>query len=176
MYTTTDQSIGGVKSFTSQIRVSNGTATSPSIAFNSDGSVDTGLYWTSDGFTNFTNNGVYSGSIQAGGNLLMVGNITAYGSTTAPSDIRIKTNILKISNALDKVLSLNGITYDRTDIQYPRQTGIIAQEVQKVLPEAIIVLNDPRKTLTVAYGNLVGLLIEAIKELKAEVDTLKNKS
>jgi hypothetical protein len=175
VYTTGNQSIAGVKTFSEQVRVSNGSVTAPSIAFNSDGATDTGFYWTADGFTNFTNNGVYSGSIQAGGNLLMVGNITAFGSTTAPSDIRIKTNIRKIDNALDKVVQLSGITYDRTDIKCSRQTGVIAQEVQKVLPEAIIVLDDPRQTLTVAYGNLVGLLIEAIKELKSEIDILKTK-
>jgi hypothetical protein len=175
VYTIGNQSIAGVKTFSEQVRVSNGSVTAPSIAFNSDGATDTGFYWTADGFTNFTNNGVYSGSIQAGGNLLMVGNITAYGSTTAPSDIRIKTNIRKIDNALDKVVQLSGITYDRTDIECSRQTGVIAQEVQKVLPEAIIVLDDPRQTLTVAYGNLVGLLIEAIKELKSEIDILKTK-
>jgi hypothetical protein len=173
VYTTSDQSIAGVKTFSNQIRVSNGTAAAPAIAFSGDTDVNTGFYWTADGFINFTNNGVFSGSIGDGGNLLMVGNITAYGTSTAPSDIRIKTNISKISSALDKVLTLNGITYDRTDITSARQTGLIAQEVQKVLPEAVIALNNEQKTLTVAYGNMVGLLVEAIKELKLELDALK---
>ena len=52
-----------------------------------------------------------------------------------------------------------------------RQTGVIAQEVLKVLPEAVAEMDDGK--LTVAYGNMVGLLIESIKELKAEIDTLK---
>ena len=175
VYTTGNQSIAGNKTFTGQILLSSGSAAVPSLGFSGDTSSDTGFYWSAEGYINFTNNGVYSGSMSAGGNFLAVGNITAYGSSTAPSDIRIKTNIAKIDNALAKVGQLNGITYDRTDIQCSRQTGVIAQEVEKVLPEAIIVLNDERQTLTVAYGNLVGLLIEAIKELKAEVDELKTK-
>ena len=54
----------------------------------------------------------------------------------------------------------------------PRQAGVIAQEVEAVLPE--VVFQDPTGTKSVAYGNLVALLIEAVKELKAEVDSLKN--
>ena len=53
--------------------------------------------------------------------------------------------------------------------------GVIAQEVQEILPELIVESDDEMKTLSVAYGNIVGLLIEAIKELKAEVDELKKK-
>ena len=155
------------------LRLGSGTVTSPSISFTSDTGTDTGLYWTADGYTNFVNNGVYSGNMSSGGNFLAVGNITAYGSATAPSDIRLKTNITKIENALDKVLQLNGYTFDRIDRITDRQTGVIAQEVQKVLPEAIVTLDDEDKTLTVAYGNMVGLLIEAIKELSKEIDILK---
>jgi len=66
---------------------------------------------------------------------------------------------------------LNGYTFDRTDIDTPRQTGVIAQEVRAVLPEAVTETDDG--TLTVAYGNMMGLMIEAIKELKAEIDELK---
>lgn len=158
---------------TTRVLVGNGSSSVPSIAFDSDGSKDTGLYWTADGYINFTNNAVYSGNISPGGNLTVVGNITAYGASTVPSDIRLKTNIIKIDNALDKVCQIGGYTFDRTDKVTARQTGVIAQEVQKVLPEAIIELNDENKTLTVAYGNMIGLLIEAIKELREEVKSLK---
>ena len=98
-------------------------------------------------------------------------NWTAAGNITAYSDIRIKTNIEKITGALDKVDQLNGYTFDRTDINTTRQTGVIAQEVLKVLPEAV--LGTEETTYGVAYGNMVGLLIEAIKELRAEVTDLK---
>ena len=65
----------------------------------------------------------------------------------------------------------DGYTYTRKDTG-ARQTGVVAQEVQEVLPEAVM---DNGDRLSVAYGNMVGLLIEAIKELKAEVDQLKGK-
>ena len=157
-----------------RLLVGNGSAGAPSVAFSSDGGQDTGLYWSADGYTNFTNNAVYSGYVGPGGNMVMTGNITAYGSSTAPSDIRLKKNITRIENALDKVCQLGGYTFDRVDRNVARQTGVIAQEVQKVLPEAIFELDDENKTLTVAYGNMVGLLIEAIKELRSEIDELKN--
>ena len=99
------------------------------------------------------------------------GSWVSVGNITAQSDARIKTNIQKIENALDKVEQLNGYTFDRTDIQMPRQTGVIAQEVLKVLPEAVAGKED---SYTVAYGNMVGLLIEAIKELNAKVEDLQN--
>lgn len=170
--TTSGVTFGSVTS-TGKVSLTNGTATSPSLAFSSDGGADTGLYWTLDGYTNFSNNGVYAGNMAPGGNFTVVGNITAYGSATAPSDIRLKTNITRIENALNKVCQLSGYTFDRTDRVTARQTGVIAQEVQKVLPEAIIELEDENKTLTVAYGNMVGLLIEAIKELREEIRGLK---
>lgn len=99
------------------------------------------------------------------------GNFTATGNITAYSDIRLKTDITKIADALSKVSRLNGYTYTRKDTGQ-RQTGVVAQEVQEVLPEAVI---DNGEHLAVAYGNMVGLLIEAIKELKSEVNQLKGK-
>ena len=108
-------------------------------------------------------------NISASSGLTCDGNITAY------SDVRIKTNITKIGDALNKVGQLNGYTFDRTDTETARQTGVIAQEVLKVLPEAVTELNDENKTLTVAYGNMMGLMIEAIKELREQVEELKAK-
>jgi hypothetical protein len=88
------------------------------------------------------------------------------------SDARLKTEITPISDALVKVSQINGVTYIRTDNdQNIRHTGVIAQDVEKVLPEVIAVGVDGYKV--VAYGNMIGLLVEAIKELKAEVDALK---
>ena len=106
------------------------------------------------------------------GNLSVTGTITASSNITAYSDIKLKENIELIPDALAKINTLHGYTYNRKDIEdKSRHTGVIAQEVQKVLPEAVVV--DEEGTLSVAYGNMVGLLIEAIKELKAEVDRLK---
>jgi len=99
------------------------------------------------------------------------GNFTATGDVTAFSDINLKKNIEVIPNALDKVSQIRGVTFDRIDNSIQRQSGVIAQEVEAVLPE--VVHTDKEGIKSVAYGNLVGLLIESIKELKAEVETLK---
>lgn len=102
------------------------------------------------------------------GNLTTGGSIVASGNITAYSDINLKTDLVKITSALDKVGQLTGYTFTRKDTG-KRQTGLVAQEVQKVLPEAVL----DGEHLSLAYGNLVGLLVEAIKELKSEIDSLK---
>jgi hypothetical protein len=99
-----------------------------------------------------------------------VGNIAAGGEVTANSDERIKTNIKTIENALDKVTQLRGVEYDRTDIE-AHQIGVIAQEVEKVLPDVVHTKEDGMKS--VAYGNIVAVLIESIKELKGEISELR---
>lgn len=98
------------------------------------------------------------------------GSITASGDITAFSDARLKTNIEVIPNAIEKVEALRGVTFERID-SGERGTGVIAQEVQAVLAEAVRTQEDG--TLSVAYGNLVGLLIEAVKDLNTEVKALK---
>jgi hypothetical protein len=91
------------------------------------------------------------------------------GSVSANSDIKLKTNIKTISNALDKVSRLRGVEYDRIDYDN-HEIGVIAQEIEEVIPEVVI---DNSGTKAVAYGNLVGLLIEAIKEQQNEINILK---
>jgi len=112
------------------------------------------------------------------GDLHVDGNIIAYSTTV--SDERLKTDIVKIDGALDKVGQLNGYTF--TYINDGKQSaGVVAQEVQKVLPSAITESKLPLKMgnddeteyMTVQYDQLIGLLIEAVKELKAEVAELK---
>ena len=99
-------------------------------------------------------------------------NLTATGDVTAFSDKRVKTDIMKIDDALNKVCSINGYTYKRIDTDDDKtHTGVLAQEVMEVLPEVVHGSEDT--TYSVAYGNMVGLLIEAIKELKLEIDELK---
>lgn len=100
----------------------------------------------------------------------VTGAFTASGNITAYSDIRLKTDIQVIPDALAKVQALRGVTYERVDTG-EHQTGVIAQEVQAVLPEAV---DDSGEYLSVGYGSMTGLLIEAIKELTARVEELKN--
>lgn len=96
------------------------------------------------------------------------GNITAFGTV---SDITMKENINPISNALDKISQLGGYTFNYKGDDTP-MTGVMAQELQKVLPEAVYETQDPRTKETVfavRHGNVIGLLIEAIKELQEKV-------
>lgn len=94
------------------------------------------------------------------------GDFVSSGNVTAYSDIRLKENIEAITNALEKVKALRGVTFDMNG---KRNIGVIAQELRLVVPEAV---NDG-EYLSVAYGNLVALLIEAIKDLSTEVEELK---
>jgi hypothetical protein len=109
-----------------------------------------------------TGNGVECTSLGGGNALYAVGNILATGNITAYSDIRLKTDLKLIDSPLEKIRKLAGYTYTRKD-SGERQTGLVAQDVQKVLPEAVS--EDKEGNLSIAYGNLVGLLVEAIKEL-----------
>jgi hypothetical protein len=95
--------------------------------------------------------------------LTSVGALTAADDISAFSDVRYKTEIKKIENALDKVKRVNGYTFMRTDNDRTnRQAGVIAQEILEILPEVVHV--DPNGMYSVAYGNIVALLIEALKE------------
>jgi hypothetical protein len=98
------------------------------------------------------------------------GDIYATGNVTAYSDKRKKTNLQIISDALNKVSNLNGYTYEKDGTKY---TGLIAQEVLEVLPEAVV--GNEEDGYGLAYGNMVGILVEAIKELTNEVKNLKEK-
>ena len=99
-------------------------------------------------------------------NISNTGTITASGDITAFSDERLKSDIETIDNALDKVMNMRGVSYIK---QAEKGIGVIAQEVEKVLPE--VVTDGEYKS--VAYGNIVGVLIEAIKEQQKQIDELK---
>ena len=102
------------------------------------------------------------------------GVIRATGNIFAFSDARVKENVVTIHNALDKVTRLRGVTYIRKDIEDKDiRIGVIAQEVLEVVPE--VVNKDDNGMYSVAYGDMNGLLIEAIKELKAEIEELKSR-
>jgi hypothetical protein len=104
------------------------------------------------------------GTTNPGYKLDVNGDIYATGNITAYSDKRAKSDIQKIENALDKIDQLNGYTFTMNDKRY---TGVIAQEVLPVLPEAVT--GSEETNYAVAYGNMMGLIIEAIKELKEKI-------
>ena len=102
---------------------------------------------------------------------------TFTGTVTAPnfvssSDARLKSDIAPIADALAKVQALTGVTFTMAGGE-TRQMGLIAQEVQAVAPEAVV---EADGVLRLAYGNLIGLLVEAIKDLATQVDQLKRTS
>ena len=98
------------------------------------------------------------------------GNFTATGDVTAYSDKRLKRNIETITNAVDTVSKLRGVNFEKDG---RHSTGVIAQEVEEVLPQVVHTDADGMKS--VAYGNIVGILIEAIKEQQKEIEELKKK-
>ena len=114
-------------------------------------------------------------TFNGGSNSLSVsGDITAFAS-----DMRLKTNIEKIQGAVAKVCKLSGFTYEFNetgrDLKLPagKQLGVSAQQVQEIFPEAVAV-RPTDEYLTVKYEKLVPVLIEAIKELKEEIESLKS--
>ena len=146
------------------------------------GTITTGyLYYGSYAGTVGTKRGIWLAGCtdsEIAGNLTCTGNITAY------SDIKLKENIEDLENSLDKVCKLRGVSFNRKDLEgKPKQIGVIAQEIEQVIPEVVSespVLDEKGKetgeyTKTVAYGNMVGLLIEAIKDQQKQIDELKAK-
>tara|TARA_Y100000114_G_scaffold3871_1_gene3200 strand:- start:225 stop:1550 length:1326 start_codon:yes stop_codon:yes gene_type:complete len=102
------------------------------------------------------------------------GAATFNNDVTAFSDKRLKTDISNIENALDKVTRMQGVYYKRNDVSDPRQQiGVLAQDMEEVLPEVVLTAEDEMQTKSVDYGKLTAVLIEAIKDLKAEIDELK---
>jgi hypothetical protein len=126
---------------------------------------------TSNSFTNqfgiLYNAPASSFVIQSSGYCIM-----PYGYGTS-SDERIKTNIKTIENALDKTLLLRGVEYNDFRIEpEKKRIGLIAQEVELIVPE--VVRTDDEGLKSIEYQNLVGLLIEAIKDQQKQINDLKN--
>ena len=98
------------------------------------------------------------------------GAATFNNNVTAFSDERLKTDIKTIESGLDKVSQMRGVTFKKDD---KLNSGVVAQELEKIAPELVKTADDEMGTKSVAYGNMVGYLIEAVKELKVELDNHK---
>jgi hypothetical protein len=117
----------------------------------------------------------YTGSqystLNVTGNAYISGNLTCGSDVTAFSDAKLKSNLEIISNALKRITNVSGYTFTRNDLNDGRRyTGVIAQEINQVLPEAVY---DTGGVMCVAYGNLIGLLIESVKEMERRVSNIE---
>jgi len=141
---------------------------------------------TSSKWVNGTPAGFSSASFATTGSNIFIGNQIITGSITATSDItafstsdkQLKDNITLIPNSLEKITKIGGYTFDWNNKQNiyevgSHDIGVIAQELEEILPETVITRDNGYKA--VRYEKIVPLLIEAIKELKNEVDELKSK-
>ena len=116
---------------------------------------------------------LYTGSLSGTLNSTWSGDdLTVQGDINSVSDVRTKENIETVENGLDLVSQLRGVWYNKI-AEEDRKVGVIAQEVEEVLPEVVHTHSEGMKS--VDYGKMVGVLIEAIKELKQEIDELKGK-
>jgi hypothetical protein len=109
--------------------------------------------------------------LDGSGNTSFPGTVTA-NVLTATSDARLKENVATIDDALNKTLALRGVMFNRIGT-VSKELGVIAQEVEAVVPELVITGEDGMKA--VAYGNSIGLLIEAIKTLNDKIEDLKGR-
>lgn len=137
-------------------------------------------YNTSGGLFFRNSGGNDRASLDSSGNFTTEGNVTAYGSV---SDKRLKENIEVIENPIEKIKDLKGVTFNYKK-DGSKSTGLIAQDLQKVLPEAVYTSKTiadetkgekPEEHLAIHYGNTVGLLVEAIKEQQEQIETLTAK-
>ena len=127
--------------------------------------------------TNSSGTLVVTGGVGISGALYVGGDIYSY----AASDIRLKENLSKIDNSLEKLLKISGYQYHWNKIaqeMYPERTmqdvGVIAQEVKEIVPSAVVEREDGY--LAVKYDKLIPLLIEAVKALKAEIEIMKREN
>jgi hypothetical protein len=155
-----------------------GSLLSNGVAFVGGGDGD-GSKWTESGSNiSYVTGNVGIGTANPTQRLTVDGDILATGDVTAFSDERQKFNIQTIENSLEKVEGIRGVYFNRisdSNMTTPkRYVGVIAQEVEKVLPEVVHTNGDEQLGIkSVAYANMVGLLCEAIKSLKKELDEEK---
>jgi hypothetical protein len=103
------------------------------------------------------------------------GAATFNNNVTAYSDERLKSNIETLDGGLEKILSMRGVTYIRNDNEEGgQQVGVIAQEIEKILPQVVLTADDEMGTKSVDYSRLTAVLIEAVKELTTRIEKLEN--
>ena len=143
----------------------NDASATPSIDVDANGTVELAPFGGNVGVGTTTP----TSKLTVSGDVLVSGIITStdYNST---SDINLKENIQKIENPVDKVIQLNGVSFNWKE-SGRSSMGVIAQEVEKVIPELV----NTGDVKTVNYNGLIGLLIEVVKEQQKEIDYLKSR-
>ena len=200
--TAPSESVHSTSKIYSQVQLlgnSNDSITVPSFSWKENS--NTGMFHPSNNVIGFTTGGVERARINSSGYVgigtsnplypLQVTtqynnvSISATYDIVAFSDLRVKKDLIRISNALEKISAINGYTFARADssVKYSssnsnipfesRYAGVVAQEVAKVLPE--VVHEDADGMMSVAYGNMAALFIEAIKDLKQEIREIKER-
>jgi hypothetical protein len=181
----------GSNTFTGTISINSGTTGFLTLgASNSYGSISSG----GSGATIYLNGATRGGTTTAASNTIVVatdgefyitngaanstkfllasnGNTTISGTFTENSSLRYKENVETIKYGLDKVLQMRGVTYDKKD-NGVKEMGVIAEEIYEVLPE-LVLKNEEGEVDSVSYGRITAVLIEAIKDLKKEIEDLK---
>ena len=113
-----------------------------------------------------------TGIITSSGNITSTGGNVQGVNVIATSDMRTKENIVNVDSALEKVLKLRGVYFNRKDTG-KRSIGVIAQEIEEIIPEVVFTDDSPEQMKSVAYGNIIGLLIEALKQQQEQIELLK---
>ena len=128
----------------------------------------------SDGDMNFLGNDGGSEITALTLDMSEAGAATFNNDVTAFSDKRLKTDIQPILNALEKVMRMQGVYYKRNDVENAKtQVGVLAQDMENIIPEIVLTADDKMQTKSVDYGKLTSVLIEAVKQLSNEVTHLK---
>jgi hypothetical protein len=123
---------------------------------------DMSLYYAKAG-------GPISGDVTIQQTLTVVGNTLIQGTLTETSDISLKENILPLESSLDKVMKLNGVSFNKKATPNVKEIGFIAQEVEAVIPDLVTETNEGIKT--VSYSRVTAVLVETIKEQQAQINT-----
>lgn len=210
VYTVGDQTVGGIKTFSSNIIGNAGVIASSGQAIRAryDGADNYAahMWWNGIQLGNNGDNYIFGGRNSGGGNLKFYTNqtngsttgqptingnlaltlnsngtalfgydVTVSGSFTENSSLRYKENVNPIDSALDKVLQLQGVTYDKKDGSAKDEPGLIAEDVLAVLPN-LVQLDQEGRADGIHYTKITAYLIECIKELNAKIDKLEGKN
>jgi hypothetical protein len=125
---------------------------------------DMALYYAKAG-------GSIDGDVTIRQTLTVVGNTLIQGVLTETSDISLKENILPLESSLDKLMKLNGVSFNKKTTPHVKEIGFIAQEVEEIIPDLVTETSDGVKT--VAYSRVSAILVETIKEQQTQITELK---